>query len=172
MSSCNPIYGDGMATNFCTCHDSSAVMACAKFCNDRSTKIWIRATTNLKFLWKKTWWYLSLADQWDWTTAGVIHPYSTYSFTLMTIDKSQAEGLANERLSHWFLMSACGIKASRLDVAWHTILDPWVKLWDIYILGYYDFILSTKKNSLRPELCFKMAFELFVFKSSWNFIFV
>ena len=32
---CNSIPGHHIATNFCTCHDSIAVMSCAKFCSDR-----------------------------------------------------------------------------------------------------------------------------------------
>ena len=39
---CNSIPGYTIATKFCTYHDSTAVVACAKFCNDRSISIWMR----------------------------------------------------------------------------------------------------------------------------------
>ena len=37
------ITGTQIATNFCTCHDSTAVLPSAKFCNDHYIRIWIRA---------------------------------------------------------------------------------------------------------------------------------
>ena len=36
-------FGRQIVTKFCTCHDSTAVLACAKFCNDYVVKIKARA---------------------------------------------------------------------------------------------------------------------------------
>ena len=43
---CNSILGWHYATNFCTCQDSCAVVACAKICIDQLIKSWLR-THNL-----------------------------------------------------------------------------------------------------------------------------
>ena len=40
-----------MATNFCTCHDSTAVVACAKLCIGQLAWIWIRAKLGLRHIW-------------------------------------------------------------------------------------------------------------------------
>ena len=40
--SCNSIAGDHIATIFCTCHESTAVVSCAKFCSDHFITIWMR----------------------------------------------------------------------------------------------------------------------------------
>ena len=43
---CNSIIDSQFTTNFCTCHDSTAVVSCAKFCNDQSHDIWMRWKLN------------------------------------------------------------------------------------------------------------------------------
>ena len=48
---CNSIPGHHIATNFCTCHDSIAVMSCAKFCSDRFFRILKRAKQNFQWIW-------------------------------------------------------------------------------------------------------------------------
>ena len=40
-----------IATKFCTCHDSLAVMACAKFCSDCYVRIGIRAKWIIRQVW-------------------------------------------------------------------------------------------------------------------------
>ena len=40
---CNTISDYHFAANFCTCRDSYAVVACAKFCNDHFIIFWMRA---------------------------------------------------------------------------------------------------------------------------------
>ena len=49
--SCNstPLYH--IATKFCTCHDSTAVVACAKFCSDHNIIHWMRFKHNFHWLW-------------------------------------------------------------------------------------------------------------------------
>ena len=44
--SCNSITGDHIATKFGTCHDSPAVVPCAKYCSDHYIIIWMRANWN------------------------------------------------------------------------------------------------------------------------------
>ena len=48
---CDSIPGCDIATNFCTCHGSRAVMSCAKFFSNRVTRVWIRAKWNLHHIW-------------------------------------------------------------------------------------------------------------------------
>ena len=40
-----------ISTNFCSCHDSLAVVACAKLCSDHFFRIWMRAKWNLHHIW-------------------------------------------------------------------------------------------------------------------------
>ena len=41
---------DSVTTTFCTCHDSTAVVACAKFCCDLFSQFWVMANQNLGHL--------------------------------------------------------------------------------------------------------------------------
>ena len=51
---CNSVPCHQIATNFCTCHDSSAVMACAKFCSNYFITCWLKTKFCDKFeLWRK-----------------------------------------------------------------------------------------------------------------------
>ena len=47
MFCCIPVSGQPIITKFCTCHDSYAAMACAKFCNDNVITFWLRIKLNL-----------------------------------------------------------------------------------------------------------------------------
>ena len=47
----NSIAGHQIATNFCTCHDSTAVVPCAKFCSDHCIRIEMRANRNSHRIW-------------------------------------------------------------------------------------------------------------------------
>ena len=51
MLCCNSIVSHLIATNFCTCHNSTAVVACAKFCSDHILRIGMRAKQNLHRTW-------------------------------------------------------------------------------------------------------------------------
>ena len=46
---CNLVIDNQITTDFCTCHDSIAVVSCAKFCCDPLIRIWMRR--KLKFPW-------------------------------------------------------------------------------------------------------------------------
>ena len=48
---CNSIAGYRIATNLCTCHDSTAVMACTKLCSDHYIKIKERVKRNFHKIW-------------------------------------------------------------------------------------------------------------------------
>ena len=48
---CNSLPGQQIATNFSTCHDSSAVVACAKFCSNHFTSICMRANCDFLLIW-------------------------------------------------------------------------------------------------------------------------
>ena len=48
---CNSIIDCQITTNFCTCHDSTAVVACAKFCSDIFPSIKMTAKWNLDGIW-------------------------------------------------------------------------------------------------------------------------
>ena len=43
---CNSVAGHQIATNFCTCHDSTAVVPCTKFCSDHCIRIEMRVKRN------------------------------------------------------------------------------------------------------------------------------
>ena len=49
--SCYSIPGYQITTKFCTCHDSCAIMTCAKFWGDHSIKIWITPKLNFHWIW-------------------------------------------------------------------------------------------------------------------------
>ena len=49
--SSNSITGDHIATKFGTCHDSPAVVLCAKHCSDHYISIWMRAKWNFHHIW-------------------------------------------------------------------------------------------------------------------------
>ena len=48
------VLGHQIATKFCTCHDSFAVVACANFCSDHFARIWM--TAQQMFLKFELWW--------------------------------------------------------------------------------------------------------------------
>ena len=48
---CNSVRGHQIATNFCTCHDSTAVVPCTKFCSDHCIRIEVRANRNFHRIW-------------------------------------------------------------------------------------------------------------------------
>ena len=51
---CNSIPFHQIATMFCTCHDSYAVMACAQFCSHYFITCWLKTKFSDKFeLWRK-----------------------------------------------------------------------------------------------------------------------
>ena len=45
------VIGHQIATNFCTCHDSTAVVPCTKFCSDHCIRIEVRANRNFHRIW-------------------------------------------------------------------------------------------------------------------------
>ena len=47
----NSVAGHQIATNFCTCHDSTAVVPCAKFCSDHSIRLEMRVKRNFHRIW-------------------------------------------------------------------------------------------------------------------------
>ena len=49
--SSNSITDDHIATKFGTCHDSLAVVPCAKYCSDHFISIWMRAKWNFHHIW-------------------------------------------------------------------------------------------------------------------------
>ena len=48
---CNSVAGHQIATNFCTCHDSTAVVPCTKFCSDHCIRIEMRVKRNFHRIW-------------------------------------------------------------------------------------------------------------------------
>ena len=47
----NSVAGHQIATNFCTCHDSTAVVPCTKFCSDHYIRIEVRVKRNFHRIW-------------------------------------------------------------------------------------------------------------------------
>ena len=47
----NSTTDDHIATTFGTCHDSTAVVPCAKYCSDHFISIWMRAKWNFHHIW-------------------------------------------------------------------------------------------------------------------------
>ena len=50
-SCCNSVAGHQIATNFCTCHDSTAVVPCTKVCSDLCIRIEVRVKRNFHRIW-------------------------------------------------------------------------------------------------------------------------
>ena len=48
---CNSVTGHQIATNFGTCHDSTAVVPCTKFCSDHCIEIEMRVKPNFHRIW-------------------------------------------------------------------------------------------------------------------------
>ena len=48
---CNSVAVHHIATNFCTCHDSTAVVSCTKVCSDHYIRIEVRAKRNFHGIW-------------------------------------------------------------------------------------------------------------------------
>ena len=48
---CNSFACHQIATNFCTCHDSTAVVPCAKFCSDHCVRIEAKVKLNFHRIW-------------------------------------------------------------------------------------------------------------------------
>ena len=47
----NSVAGHQIATNFCTCHDSTAVVQCTKFCSKHYIRIEVRVKWNFHRIW-------------------------------------------------------------------------------------------------------------------------
>ena len=47
----NSVAGHKIATNFCICHDSTAVVPCTKFCSDHCIRIEVRVKRNFHRIW-------------------------------------------------------------------------------------------------------------------------
>ena len=48
---CNSPAGNQITINVCTCHDSTAVVPCAKFCSDHCIRIEVRVKQNVHRIW-------------------------------------------------------------------------------------------------------------------------
>ena len=48
---CNSVAADHIATKFCTFHDSTVVVSCAKYCSDHIIKIWMRTKLTFRHIW-------------------------------------------------------------------------------------------------------------------------
>ena len=48
---CNSVAGHQIATNVCTCHDSTAVVPCTTFCSDHCIRIEMRVKRNFHRIW-------------------------------------------------------------------------------------------------------------------------
>ena len=48
---CNSVAGHTITATFCTCHDSTAVVPCTKFCSDSCVRIVVTVKRNLRRIW-------------------------------------------------------------------------------------------------------------------------
>ena len=48
---CNSVASHQTATNFCTCHQSTAVVPCTKFCSDHPIRVEVRVKQNFHRIW-------------------------------------------------------------------------------------------------------------------------
>ena len=77
LLSCNLAHGYQIATNFCTWHDSIALMSCAKFCSNHYITIWMKKKNF--FIICELWWgnllwhgFLSMpASGHHWASPGI-----------------------------------------------------------------------------------------------------
>ena len=86
-----PTFNSVITTKFCTCHDSTAVMACAKFCSDLIPRDGMTAKLDIHFIW-----ILRQISRVAWT----LGLYSVGVSTDMTFHDSHS-------LSCWFLVLEC-----------------------------------------------------------------
>ena len=83
LFSSNSITGDHIATKFGTCHDSPAVVPCAKSCSDHCISTWMRAKWNFHHIWivmekMLVKWAPGLQKAWTWWR----HQMETFSVLL------------------------------------------------------------------------------------------
>ena len=64
--------GNEIATNFCTCHDSCAVVTCAKFCGDHFVIIRLRVKGNCIWIW--------ITSEMKWTPSRSQGQHSSYQY--------------------------------------------------------------------------------------------
>ena len=99
----NAVAGHQIATNFCTCHDSTAVVPCAKFCSDHCIRIEVRVKRNFhrkfELQWKKRYWNGTQSHIQDLDKVLSIKEYTemlcfnNLSFPLIDIDFAKPECL-------------------------------------------------------------------------------
>ena len=65
LFSSNSITGDHIATKFGTCHDSPAVVPCAKFCSDHFISTWMGANWNFHHISEMGPWIAKASDYWS-----------------------------------------------------------------------------------------------------------
>ena len=84
---CNSIHGYYITTKFCICHDSSAVVACAKFCSDQFVRIWIMVKWNFHWIWIMMLWRItSEMGSWmgfTWTVIMGLSAMESYQIWLL-----------------------------------------------------------------------------------------
>ena len=51
LFSCNSVADINIATKFCTRHDSTSYVPCAKFCSEQLVRIWMRVKWNFHHIW-------------------------------------------------------------------------------------------------------------------------
>ena len=56
LSAYNPLPVHQIATNFCTCHDSCAVVTCSKLCSNHLIKTWIKSKLWIHLFWTRIIW--------------------------------------------------------------------------------------------------------------------
>ena len=84
---CNSVHGYYITTKFCICHDSSAVVACAKFCSDQFIRIWIMVKWNFHWIWIMMLWRIaSEMGSWmgfTWTVIMGLSAMESYQIWLL-----------------------------------------------------------------------------------------
>ena len=113
---CNSIAGHLIATNLCTCHDSIAVMSCAKLCSYRYVRRWMGAKRNFHQLWI-VWWK-------NGSEMGTrTHVPSINSGHVSTASVNQRRCYISNAFSHWLITWSCVIWDNRHNAECEGLLS-------------------------------------------------
>ena len=110
--SSNSTTDDHIATTFGTCHDSPAVVPCAKYCSDHYISIWMRAKWNFHHIWNVM---EKLLVKW---APGPICGCRVCSGVAMSSFSSQYRGI--------WVWSWCGVTDTRRIVITITYNNVWI----------------------------------------------
>ena len=152
----NSVTGHQIATNFCTCHDSTAVVPCTKFCSDHCIGIEMRAKRNFYRIWiamEKT--LVIRGPEWTNRTA---HPLGMlYSMFIMYRSLSPLDGVI---FSSELILDSLNVQITATILMKLVMFDTY----QVCIIEPDGLVLSTRASSatllcMSPN-CASRSFQL------------